>query len=169
MCKKLPNLDKLQPKATLKDASTQSTQEADSSARPICTKKGGASKSQQSMVNSSVQVNIAETTSELKPDPHTLSELVEKVNNLEKTLKEHLTDLSNHFQTHNTQVRSAEVSSHHNNATCITKQSYAEALVGAGITHQSHHPTHKSPTQPLKSAPGSRPPNMHNTSHITIV
>ena len=116
-CKQMPSLDKLLPRAPQKDAATQVGQD-DQAIQTV-------------MKNSSTQTNPTASTADNDTDPRMLSELVLKVDRLEKALMEHITVL-----TRNTQLTTNQTMTHHDNMNLEQadnrKQTYAETLVKGG-------------------------------------
>ena len=148
MCKKLPNLEKFNPRPILKDASTQSSTECHSQKEP-------------NMVHSSVQVGA--TLCGAPPgdsNDQTLSELVKKVNSLESIITEHMTGILSHLK--------ATSGSNPLSGDNSEKLSYAEALTKTGIPDQTQHmPTQTS--NPRRQTTQSHSQDSHSQDYRGMV
>ena len=145
-CKKLPNLDKFCPQAPRKDAATQLSDDSLQPNSPGQTKNGEPI--QPGMVNSSVQVNTTYPMANLNDssNSHTLTQLVMKVDNLEKILKEHLSDLSKAPHTNSIQASSSQVNHDSDNYGAPSrKETYAETLSRESAQNHLHRPTPQTP------------------------
>ena len=136
MCKKLPNLDKLQPRAPLKDEATQVSPEGQSEESDGM-KQRIASQS----VNSSAQVDVLLPGVPLgnSSDATTFSQLAAKVDNLEKVLKEQITELSKSIHSHNQSCSSS--AGGHPQSNTNSGKTYAEALNGVSTQRRNKHST----------------------------